>query len=343
MTTPLVSIGMPVYNAQRYLREALDSLLAQDYANIELIISDNASSDETGAIAREYTARDPRIRYQRAERNQGAVWNFNRVFGLAHGQYFMWAAFDDLRDRSYVRRCVELLERHPQAVLCCTEVQLIDEAGRVTPPDPRMRIVHPRGRTRAERVRALASANFWVDVYGLIRSSALAGTRLAQPIWGFDVLLLLELCLRGEVAMVSEPLFSYRIFADKTQHDLAVGLAASDPDERVGISWSNLAIEMARSIAMAPIGRREKASLTTTFLWNFCLRNHTVRGYLRRDVARSAREALSGHHYRRALALLGMAAAIYPIQHEFGKVVFQRVKSLRRSPGATTIGPPRLG
>jgi glycosyltransferase involved in cell wall biosynthesis len=331
MTTPLVSIGLPVYNAQRYLREALDSLLAQDYDNLELIISDNASSDQTGAIASEYAARDARIRYERAAQNWGAVWNFNHVYRLAHGEYFMWAAFDDLRDLSYVRRCVESLEQHPEAVLCCTEVQLIDEAGRVTEADPRMRIVHPVGRTRAERVRALASANFWVDVYGLIRSSALAGTRLAQPVWGFDVLLLLELCLRGEVAMVSEPLFSYRLFADKTQEDLAAGLAASDPDKRVGISWSNLAIEMARSIAMAPIGRREKASLTTMFLWSFCLRNHTVRRYLRRDVARSARAAISGHRYRRALALLGLAGAIYPIQHEFGKAVVQRLRSLRRS------------
>jgi glycosyltransferase involved in cell wall biosynthesis len=329
--TPLVSIGLPLYNAQRYLREALDSLLAQDYPNIELVISDNASSDETGAICREYAARDPRIRYERAERNQGAVWNFNRVFRLARGEYFMWAAFDDVRDRSYVRRCLEAFERHPGAVLCCTGVRLIDEAGRVTQPDPRMRIVHPVGETRLARLEAIARANFWVDLYGLIRSSALSSTGLAQPIWGFDVLLLFELCLRGDAILVPEALFSYRIFTDKTQDDLAVGLAPSRAEERVGISWSNLAMEMAHSIAMAPIGRREKLTLTTQFVVRFCLLNHTVRRYLRRDVARSAREALSGHRYGRALALAGLAAAIYPIQHEFGKAVVQRVRALRRS------------
>jgi glycosyltransferase involved in cell wall biosynthesis len=323
---PLVSIGIPVYNAQRYLREALDSLVAQDYEAIELIISDNASTDETPAICREYAARDPRIRYERAEQNQGAIWNFHRVFELARGQYFMWAAFDDLREPSYVRRCVEALEEHREAVLCCTNVRFIDEAGRVTEPDPRMRLTHPVGKTRADRVRALAGANFWVDFYGLIRREALLTTRLAQPIWGFDVLLLLELCLRGDVVVVPEALFSYRIFAEKNQGDLAVGLTGPASPARVSVSWSNLAMEMAHSISLAPISRREKLTLTARFLTRFGLLNHTVRGHLRRDVAQSAREALSGRRYRRALALLGLAAAVYPIQHEFGKAVFQRVR-----------------
>lgn len=340
---PLVSVGIPVYNAQRYLREALDALLTQDYPAMELIISDNASTDATPTICREYAARHPRIRYERAEQNQGAIWNFNRVFTLARGEYFMWAAFDDLREPSSVRRCVEALERHRDAVLCCTDVRFIDEAGRVTEPDPRMRLAHPVGATRADRVRALAGANFWVDFYGLIRRETLATTRLAQPIWGFDVLLILELCLRGGVVVVPEALFAYRIFPEKNQGDLAVGLAGPASPAHVGVSWSNLAMEMAHGISLAPVSRREKLTLTARFLTRFCLLNHTVRGYLRRDVAQGAREALSGHRYRRALALLGLAAVVYPVQHEFGKAVYQRVRRLRRSPGATTIGPSRFG
>jgi glycosyltransferase involved in cell wall biosynthesis len=340
---PLVSVGIPLYNAQRYLREALDSLVAQDYEAIELIISDNGSTDDTPVICREYAARDPRIHYERADHNRGAVWNFNRVFSRARGEYFMWAAFDDLREPSYVRRCVEMLAAQPSAVLCCTEVRFIDEAGCITEPDPRMRLAHPLGESRAARVRALASANFWVDIYGLIRSTALSSTRLAQPVWGFDVLLLLELCLRGDVLLVPETLFSYRTFADKTQDDLAAGLAASVSDDRIAISWSSLALEMAHGIVIAPIGRREKLMLTTRFLFRFCLFNHTVRRYLRRDVAQSARAAISGRRYRRAIALLGLAVIVYPIQHELGKAVFQRLRGLRRFQGATRIGPPRLG
>jgi glycosyltransferase involved in cell wall biosynthesis len=341
--TPLVSIGIPVYNAQRYLREALDSLMAQDYSSIELIISDNASGDDTAAICREYAARDTRIRYQRAEQNRGAIWNFNHVYSLASGRYFMWAAFDDLREPSYVRRCVERLEARPSAVLCCTDIRLIDEAGRTTLPDPRMRLAHPVGESRAARVQALAGANFWVDFYGLIRREALATTRLAQPIWGFDLLLLLELCLRGEVLAVPEALFAYRIFSDKSQADLAVGLAGPGSPTSVAVSWSNLAMEMAHSISLAPISRLEKVSLTARFLARFCLLNHTVRRYVRSDVASSAHQALSGHRFGRALGLLGVAAAVYPIQHDFGKAVFQRVKGRRRSGGAGTMGPRGLG
>src|SRR5579859_2443011 len=122
----LVSIGMPLYNAERYLVEALDSLLAQDYSNLEVIISDNASSDGTEAICRNYAARDVRIAYHRSEVNHGAVWNFNRVFELAAGDYFMWAAYDDTRAPTFVSACVTALEGRPEAALCCTGVGFID-------------------------------------------------------------------------------------------------------------------------------------------------------------------------------------------------------------------------
>ncbi|MEM4134638.1 MAG: glycosyltransferase, partial [Candidatus Micrarchaeia archaeon] len=82
LRNPLVSIGMPVYNGERFIRQALDSLLAQDYENFELIISDNASEDKTPEICLEYAARDKRIRYYRNEKNMGAAWNFKRVFDL---------------------------------------------------------------------------------------------------------------------------------------------------------------------------------------------------------------------------------------------------------------------
>src|SRR3989442_1198286 len=93
---PLVSIGLPIYNGERYLRQALDSLLSQAYENFELIVSDNASDDATPEICAAYAARDARIKYFRAPTNMGAVWNFNRVFELAGGEFFMWAAHDDL-------------------------------------------------------------------------------------------------------------------------------------------------------------------------------------------------------------------------------------------------------
>jgi glycosyltransferase involved in cell wall biosynthesis len=93
---PLVSIAMPVYNGDRYICQALDSLLAQDCNNFELLISDNASTDSTAEICQEYAAQNPKIRYFRNSTNIGAISNFNQAFKLSTAKYFMWAERDDL-------------------------------------------------------------------------------------------------------------------------------------------------------------------------------------------------------------------------------------------------------
>lgn len=92
---PTVTIGMPVFNGQCFLRQAIDSLLGQTYADFELVISDNASTDATSTICQEYAAKDDRIRYVRQERNMGASSNFRYLLRGARGRYFMWAAADD--------------------------------------------------------------------------------------------------------------------------------------------------------------------------------------------------------------------------------------------------------
>lgn len=106
---PMVSIGTPVYNGAKYLRKALDSLLEQTFTDFELIISDNASTDDTQAICEEYARRDSRIRYVRQSMNIGAAENFRFVQQQAKGEFFMWAAHDDLWDRRHIEL---LLEKH---------------------------------------------------------------------------------------------------------------------------------------------------------------------------------------------------------------------------------------
>lgn len=122
--TPKVSIGVPVYNAERYLRTALDSLLAQTYADFELLISDNASTDATEAIYREYATRDARIRYSRQPVNKGAAFNFNAVMRMATGEYFMWAAADDLRDPDFLRLAVAVLDSDPSCGLVFSDYRV---------------------------------------------------------------------------------------------------------------------------------------------------------------------------------------------------------------------------
>ena len=104
---PLVSMGMPVYNGAKYLREALDSLLAQTYKDFELVISDNASTDDTAKICQEYARKDRRIRYIRRKENVGGWKNFDFVRREARGRYFVWAAHDDLRGKSYLEKCLK--------------------------------------------------------------------------------------------------------------------------------------------------------------------------------------------------------------------------------------------
>ena len=127
MTAPLVSIGVPAYNGGRHLVEALESARAQAYAPIEIIVSDDASSDDTETICRHFAAIDARVRYVRQRRNLGAISNFKRVRDLARGTYFTWLAQDDLlSDPRYVGTVVDFLERNPDVVCCMCSVHMLD-------------------------------------------------------------------------------------------------------------------------------------------------------------------------------------------------------------------------
>ncbi len=337
----MVSIGLPVYNGARYLRSALDSLVTQDYENFELIISDNASTDETETICRDYAARDARIRYHRAEQNMGPVWNAVRVYELAGGEYFMLAAHDDLRHPQYLNRCVAELERNPRALFCCTGVNLIDADGQdITDVFPG-RSLRPVGATPGERLRALARSTLWLDIYSLIRTRALQETTFGQELWGGDVLIVSALCLRGEVAEVPEPLFSYRCFIEKSPEDMVNTINSSGS---VAVSWIQLTLEMLKCIWRAPLNLTEKISLSLAFVSEFCVRNRVVSGYLNREGFGGARHALAWGRYRNALALGALAAVIAPatyiqrlrasLQYRFGRARTRFWRSQPAGPNA---------
>src|SRR5262245_18445894 len=133
---PSISIGLPVYNGERYLSATLDCFLAQTFGDFELTICDNASTDRTGEIAQAYQARDDRIRYYRNERNVGAIPNFNRPFARSSAPLFKWIAHDDLYEAYYLESCVSLLGRHPDAVLAHSATRFIDDTGTPFPVDP---------------------------------------------------------------------------------------------------------------------------------------------------------------------------------------------------------------
>lgn len=133
-TCPAVSIGMPVYNGAKYMREALDALLAQTFTDFELIISDNASSDDTQVICEDYVRRDSRIRYVRQMTNRGALGNFQYVLEQATAPYFMWAAADDLWDENWLEATLACA-RAKESVACFGTLVHIDAHAR--------RMAHP--------------------------------------------------------------------------------------------------------------------------------------------------------------------------------------------------------
>jgi glycosyltransferase involved in cell wall biosynthesis len=126
---PRLSIGLPVYNGQKYLSESLDALLGKSYTNFELVISENASTDSTEEICRRYAAMNSRIRYIRQARNIGAAPNHNVVFQESRGELFKWASHDDLYGRDLLARCVEVLDERPDVVPAHAYKAVIDQAG----------------------------------------------------------------------------------------------------------------------------------------------------------------------------------------------------------------------
>jgi glycosyltransferase involved in cell wall biosynthesis len=204
----MLGIGLPVYNGELYLREALDSLLAQSFTDFEILICDNASTDATPAIAQEYAARDSRIRYQRNAENIGAAANFNLALGVGDNRYFKWAAHDDLLEPDFLASCVQALEGDPLAVLAASKVRLVDANG--SPQgvyDPQLATDAPRS---SARFAALLERHRCFQVFGVIRREALERTWLMQPHAYGDEVLLSQLALLGPFLEIPEFLFLAR-------------------------------------------------------------------------------------------------------------------------------------
>jgi glycosyltransferase involved in cell wall biosynthesis len=211
---PKVSIGLAVFNGEKYLKEAIDSILAQTFTGFELIISDNASSDRTAEICKEYAARDSRIRYYRNATNIGGANNENRTFELSRGEYFRWAAHDDVCAPELLAKCVEILDREPSVVLCYSDIVKIDEHGREF-----KRLAQDKGCSTdcCERFCDLASGDHLCETtYGLIRANVLRQTELQPNYSDSDRTLLCELSLHGQFYRIPEPLFYQRDHPEKS-------------------------------------------------------------------------------------------------------------------------------
>lgn len=209
---PEVSVGMPVYNGERYLAEAVESILGQTFSDFELIISDNASTDGTAEICEELAARDPRIRYARQEVNIGLWANWDFVARAAQGTFFKWTSANDRCDRMMLEKCVNVLRREDDVVLCYGRTCLIDGQGNETvlyPYDFSFQDARPSERFITLRNRMNLNNAF----QGLIRLQALNQTRLNRRYPDSDLILFAELALYGVFRLLPDILL-YRRMAE---------------------------------------------------------------------------------------------------------------------------------
>ncbi len=222
---PRLSIGMPVYNGERFIAEAITSLLEQTYAEFEILVLDNASTDATPAIVAGLMARDSRIRYRRNDTNIGASPNFAKVARLTSAPFFKWAAHDDLHAPTYLAECMALIEANPDVVLAHSDIVYIGECGRNFLPgragtflDPVAGIELPvdkvdlaeQGTPFRRFADVVFNSRIGSHMFGIVRRSALDRTRSIQDIPSSDRPFLAELALLGPFRQVRAPLFRKR-------------------------------------------------------------------------------------------------------------------------------------
>jgi glycosyltransferase involved in cell wall biosynthesis len=266
---PLVSIGLPVYNGEKLIRRAVDSILAQDYRNFELILSDDASNDNTPRICKEYADKDSRVVYYQSDCNRGSVWNHNRVFELARGKYFAWISQDDLRAPQFISKCVERLEANERAVLCHTYT-----AAFIGDPENLLAIItHDTMDGISSPVRRYITAMKSLPasaIEAVFRTDIIkARLYLFEDYISSDIVLTRELALYGEFLQVPEilSLRSARYVRPSPQEDYAV-LTGGNKMSRFHLPALVLIHKHAQAIE-----RSSLRPLLKCYLWGALLKN----------------------------------------------------------------------
>lgn len=205
---PRASFGLPVYNGGAFLRETLESILAQTETDFDLIISDNASTDATPHILEEYATRDNRVKLLRQERNIGAVANFRAVFEAATGEFFAWAGDHDLYHRTWLAECIYALEDHPRAVLAYPWALTISRDGDIVKTNRSSK--ETVGLDGYARVAAVAHMDLvGMRIYGCFRRSAMREVRVHPCAW-WDRLFLTSMAVIGEFVQIERELWTRR-------------------------------------------------------------------------------------------------------------------------------------
>lgn len=296
---PKVSIGLPVYNGEAHLARSLESLLAQTFEDIEIVVSDNHSTDATESICRDFMARDPRIRYVGNDRNRGVAWNFNNAFRQSNGRYFKWASCNDIHDARYVQQCLEALESDPRAVLAYAKTRIIDEHGAVMGEyEDNLDLPWPDAPRRFREY--LARVGLCNALFGLMRPEIVRRTGKLANFQGSDMVFLGELTLYGTFVEVPEYLFYRRYEKESVSRTVSLQTWREffEPETRSKVAmrtWRHQ-LEYLMADLDSPLSIADKARIAGTIA-RICF---ALRGQLARELAAAARHISSRHPESRA-------------------------------------------
>ncbi len=288
---------MPVFNGENFIEASVASMLSQTFEDFELIISDNASTDRTREICEAFAAKDGRIRYIRQHRNLGAAPNYNLLVDEGRGEYFKWAAHDDVLEPDYLKACARILDTHPRVVLAYPRSEVIDGEGNVIERyDVRLETSSNDPGVRFREL--LLSWHRCYEIFGLFRKSALLQTSLMDTFWGADRTLLQEVALLGPFFEVPRYLFHPRTHSEQSitkmrgrDVDRTYWSDTSTVGRIVLPAWSVVLgnLKMVHKVDMSPVIKARLCS----YVGNWAYRH---REELVRDVARATRHKLGVGH-----------------------------------------------
>lgn len=273
---PRVSIGMPVYNSEKYVGASIDSHLNQTYIDFELIITDNASTDRSEEICRGFASRDPRVKYFRNPQNLGAAGNFRRCFELSTGEYFRWTPSDDLVSPNLLERAVQILDQDHSVFVAYPRTKLIDGEGKLLQDfEERLHLMEDRPSTRWKGV--IQNVRLGNLQYGLNRADLFRRTGLLRNYSGGDFPLIAEMSLYGKFYEISDAFFYRRMHegASTALKSSADVMAFYDPTKREKLflyNWVHLGAHF-KSVWRSPVAFLEKVRIygfqARCFIWGW--------------------------------------------------------------------------
>jgi glycosyltransferase involved in cell wall biosynthesis len=168
--SPVVTVGMPVFNGAEHIENALNAILVQTFRDFILIVSDNASTDDTWDILKTWANRDERIVLYRQQENIGAAGNFIFVLEKAKTEYFMWHACDDWLAPNYLEELVRIMTSDSECALACPVTINCDLDGS---PAPKESFPPPLAQSRLGRITEQLARPQGTRIYGLFRTEVL--------------------------------------------------------------------------------------------------------------------------------------------------------------------------